>query len=802
MFKNYLKIALRNLKKNIGSLFINTMGLAVGMACCVILSIYVIEELSFDKYHKDYKRIYRIYEEIKSNAATRKYAPIAWPLSPALLENFQQVEFSARVFGWGDSFLIKNDNREFYEPFFKYADAAVFDVLSFKFIQGIPEKALIRPNTIVISERMADKYFRRIDVLGNILTIDDQDFEVTGVVEDFPRNTHLKLDFIASMKTLEGNPMFENWHGTECYTYIKLRSGVDPVAFESLMTRIGYAYVGDQWKSLGSDRFFRLQPISAIHLHSHLRYEVEPPGNLNLVLLVAGIGILVLIIACLNFINLTTARSMKREKEVGIRKVMGGYRQELMLQFWGESLLVAFLAAIISIILIIAVLPAFNTLAGTTFQINILLKNSTLLALLSIVFICGIGAGVYPAIQLSALPTVKIVQGVFHKGEKGDRVRKGLVVLQFAISIFLTIGTLIIFQQITFMKSRYLGFDREQKLILPVKGGASITKNYEIIKSEFVRSPGILGVTASSAVPGSTPSNFSIRIADVSDSKNQGMYHIYYDTEFLSEYEISLIAGRSFRRDMKTDGSDWERVGGFLINESAMKAFGWSSPEEALGKKLRTGLGGRKGYIIGVTRDFHFKGLQTMVEPLVMEYFPQRFKFITLRIHIDRMEEILAHVHRVWRTFLGDIPLESFFLDDYFNQQYRSEERLGRVAGVFTGIGLMIACLGLLGLAAFTAEIRTKEIGIRKVLGASVPGVILMLSKEYGKLVLIANLIAWPVAWFSMNAWLQNFALHSSISILPFLFSAFGSMAVAVFTVSFQSIKAALKNPVESLRHE
>jgi putative ABC transport system permease protein len=441
--------------------------------------------------------------------------------------------------------------------------------------------------------------------------------------------------------------------------------------------------------------------------------------------------------------------------------------------------------------------PFLNRLTGISLVFDTLLNPFVLLSLIGGAFLVGLAAGLYPAFVLSAFRPAVTLKGNLRTGSRGLSLRTILVVVQFAISVVLIIGTLTMYKQFNFMKSQYLGFEKVQKLILPLRGGIDIQENFETVKDMFSKHPSIAGVTVSSTVPGRGVSNFGIKLVGEDDSKNQSMYHMYFDDDFIPDYGIEIVAGRAFQKEMKTDF-----MGAFLINEAAVKAFGWSNPEEALGKRLLTGYGGRTNPIIGVTKDFHYRGLQDQVEPLVMEFLPWSFRYFTLSIDISDLEETLAFVESQWKAIFPGYPLEHFFLDTDFDQQYRADEQVGSVFGIFTLLGLVIACLGLLGLASFTAESRTKEIGIRKVLGASVGGIVLMLSRQFTKWVLLASCIAWPVAYFIMFRWLKNFAYRTSIGIWPFVLSGAFALLIAFLTVSYQSLKAAFTNPVKSLRYE
>lgn len=802
MFQNYIKIAFRNTKKHKGYSGINILGLAVSIASALLIFMYVHQEFNYDTYHKDANRIYRVFEEYRQQGETSIFAPIPWPLAPTLKERYPQVESAVRLDIYSSARLIKHNNRTFYEDLFVVADPEIFEVLTFTFLQGDPISALERPNTLVITERTAKKYFGRDFALGKTIEADGVEYMVTGVVKDAPANTHLKYDFIASLKTFAGEERFSNWYGNSCYTYIKLRKHVDVESFASQIRLIAHDYVDASIKQRGTLYIFHLQPLEDIHLHSRFLYEIEPPGNSLTLSLFAGIGILVLLIAIMNFINLSTARSMQRAKEVGLRKVVGGIRKQLMIQFFGETLFITLCAVCLGLILVLVFLPQFNNLAGSSFTLLSLQKWTVIAILTGILCVVGLGSGIYPSIYLSAFPPAAIFRRSASGRKKHTSLRKILVVFQFAISILLIVGTLVIHQQIDFLKRQDLGFDKNQKYVIPVRGGASIRENYETVKSEFCTHSSILGATASSCVPGRPTSSFGIRLLGEDDSKTFSMYHMYFDPDFIPDYGIEMVAGRPHRSDMKTDVSNWERVGGYLINEASVKALGWSTPEQAIGRRLITGLGGREGTIIGVTRDFHFRGLQTSVEPLIMEWFPQMLRAITLIVNPTDLERALEFAEGKWSEFYPGVPFEGFFLDRDFELQYRSEERMSRIVGTFTFMGIFIACLGLIGLASFTAEQRTKEIGIRKVLGASIPGIVIMLSKEFVKWVLLANLIAWPVAYSISKSWLKNFAYHADLNILTFLLASVLAFVLALLTVTYQSIKVAMADPVVSLRHE
>ncbi len=797
MIKNYLKIALRNFQRHKGYSFINIAGFAIGMACCLLILLYVRHELSYDRYHEDVERVCRIVIDIRTQTANRVFALISPTVAPALKSDYPQVEYAARAIIPSSSRLVKRKDAFFYEDRFMYADQELFDIFTIPFIQGATQGALIRPNTLVVSQRMAHKYFGNANPLGETLEINQQEYEITGVVTDSPENTHMKYDLIASLETLKDWQEMTNWYSTMFYTYLKLRPDVNVEEFSQQVSRLADKYVGERLSSRGTTYHYFLQPLSRIHLHSHLRYETEPPGNPGYIYIFSVVGLFILLIACLNFMNLSTARAANRAKEVGLRKVVGAQKLQLIGQFLGESLLVSFLSLGLAMVIARFSIPLLHDLTGISLRFDTLLNPIVLLSLIGCAVLVGMAAGLYPAFVLSAFRPAVTLKGTSSAGTQGFALRTVLMVVQFAISVMLIIGTLTMYRQFNFMKNQYLGFEKEQKLILPLRGEINIQENFASVKDMFSKQTSVTGVTVSSSVPGRGVSNFGIDLVGEDDPKSQSMFHMYFDDDFIPDYGIDIVAGRAFQKEMKTDF-----MGVFLINEAAVKAFGWSRPEEALGKRLLTGYGGRVNPIIGVTKNFHYRGLQSEVEPLVMEFLPWSFRYITLSIDISNLNETLAFVKSQWKALWPGHPFEHFFLDTDFDRQYRADEQIGNVFGIFTFLGLFIACLGLLGLASFTAESRTKEIGIRKVLGASVRGIVLMLSKQFTKWILLANFIAWPVAYYFMDRWLKNFAYRIDIGIWTFVLSGVLVLLIAIMTVSYQSIKAAVANPVDSLRYE
>lgn len=796
MLKNYLKIAFRNINRHKGYSFINIIGLAIAFISCIFIFLYVHHEMSYDRHHIDHERIFRVAEDIQSQTASRIFAPVSPPLAPALKENFPQVEYAGRIMANGTG-LIKYQDKIFYESNFYLADQEILDIFSIPFLLGNRHEALVRPNTLVITERMASKYFGNDDPLGKILRINTRDYEITGVAVDPPANTHWKYDFVVSLKTFENSGFMTNWYATMTYTYIKLAPNVDVKGFEEQARHIADKYVGENLRSRGKVYRYFLQPLADIHLHSHIRYEMEPPGDPYMIIIFSTVGFLVLLIACFNFINLTTARSANRAREVGLRKVVGGQRKQLILQFVGESFIVTFTAMIAAMSFTGLIMPLFNQLIGTQFNSSHLYQFHVLAVMLALVFLIGLAAGIYPAFILSGYKPISVLKASLSTGSTKSPLRRMLVVLQFSISIILIIGTISVQKQLRFMKNQYLGFDKEQKLVIPFRGGIRIEKNYNMIKKQYLQHANIINAAVSSSVPGRGVGNFGVNLVGEENDKNQSMFHLYFDPDFIPNYNIRMIAGRAFDKKLQTDETKT-----CLINRAALRAFGWSTPQQAIRKVLKTGYGGRNLRIIGVIEDFHYRGLQYEVEPLVMEWNPERFRTMTLTVNTENPGETLAFAGKTWKILFPGYPFEYYFLDTDFNNQYLAEERTGRLFGVFTILGQFIACLGLLGLAAFTTRQRKREIGVRRVLGASIPGITFLISREFLKWVLLSNIIAWPAAYIAVNQWLNSFAYCAPIGIWSFIASALLALLIAIVTVSYQSIRAAAINPVEALRYE
>ena len=796
MIRNYLTVAWRNFRWHKGYSLINLFGLSLGMSCCIVILLYVRNERGYDAYHKDIGRVFRISMDIRTRTANRLFAPISDTAGPALEADFPQVQAVARIWPrYGR--LVKRGEVMSYEDRFMYADRSLFDVLTIPLTQGDPRTALAEPKTLVVTQTLVRKYFGHADPMGRALNINGEDFKITGVAADSPENTHIKYGLIASMATIADSRYMNNWHSTMFYTYLKLKPGVDAADFSKAVSNLADRHVGSRLESMGDTYRYFLQPVRGLHLASPLRYEIEPPSNPVYLTILTLVGLFTLLIACLNFMNLATARSANRAREVGLRKVVGAERRQLVGQFLGEALLAAAVSLGLALAVAWLAIPLLNRVTGSELRFEWLLSPGLLISLAAGAVAVGLTSGLYPAFVLSSFRPAAALVGGLARGRAGLVMRTILVVVQFSISTALIVGTLSMQGQFQFMRSQSLGFEKEQKLVIPLRGGISVRDNYAMVKNAFLDNPAVRGAALSSTVPGRTVSNFSINIVGEADNKSQSMFHMYFDDDFIPLYGITMAAGRAFRKTMRTDVS-----GAFLVNEAAVKALGWARPEDALGKRLETGNGGRVLPIVGVTRDFHYRGLQAPVEPLVMEFNPDSLNMLTIQVDTAGLAATLGFIESRWKTLFPGRPYESFFLDTDFDRQYQADERVSRIFGIFMILGLLIACLGLLGLASFTTESRTREIGIRKVLGASRSGIAVMLSGQFARWVVAANLIAWPAAYLFVRQWLGNFAYRAPIRAGTFVMSGALVLAIAIATTSLQTVRAASANPADCLHHE
>jgi putative ABC transport system permease protein len=798
MLKNYLKIAFVNLKKHRAFSFINIAGLAIGIACCILILAYVFHELSYDRHHEKAQNIFRLRSELKISGEHLDIPKSSPPIADYLIQNYPEVIDAVRFRQIG-RVPVRYRNIQFYENHVFLADNSVFDIFTFPMIKGDPQTALNTANSAVITEDFAQRYFGEDDPLGKVININNQyDFVIKGIVKNIPQNSHFIFDILCSFITYaqDNKPEMQNWLSINNYTYILLEQGADYKQLERKFPGMLEKKVGAMLKYVKGEMILTLQPLTRIHLHSNLMQEIAGNSDIIYVYIFAAIALFILAIACINFMNLSTARSANRAKEVGLRKVLGADRGKIIRQFLSESVFYSLLSLIVALFLVDLVLPLFRSLSGIELHIDYA-KNLWLLpSLVGLAVLVGLIAGSYPAFFLSAHQPMDVLRGQPKSGPKSNRFRSVLVIVQFSISIILIVGTIIVFNQLHFMKNRRLGFHKEQIIVIPVSD-ESTSESLRPVKQELLSHTGILSVAASSQVPGQTTYINPFIPEGFPPEQMQYMGELYIDHDFIPSMGIEITAGRNFSADLKTDASQ-----SVIINETAAKKFGWDTPvgktiqEVTMSKELR------EYTVIGVVKDFHMESLRKKIIPLFIGCTTHQFNSLSVRAKPENFPETLSFLKTKMKQIDPLRPFEYSFLDDSFDAQYSAEERLSRVFSYFSILAIFIACLGLFGLASFSAEQRTKEIGVRKVLGASVAGIVVLLSKEFTKWVLIANAIAWPIAYFSLNQWLQGFAYRTSLTLTAFVFSAIISILVALLTVSYQAIKTAMANPVDSLRYE
>ena len=800
MLENYLKITFRNFKRQRGYSFITLTGLALGMACCLLIILYIQFELSYDRFHTDTDCIYRIVMDASIGSTNVKVPITNNPLSPALVRDYPEVIASTRIREIS-KILVKYGDNQFYESGSLFADNSIFDVFSFPFIHGDPQNALVRPFTIVLTERSARKYFGQANPVGKVLRLDSaKDYEVTGVIKDVPLNSHLTFDILISFETLfvDQPQARDNWISAHNFTYLRLHENTASSDLESKFPSLVKKYMGSSLKALGGSIRYSLQPLTDIHLHSNLQFEFAPNSSILYIYIFSAIAFFILGIACINFMNLATARSAKRAQEVGMRKVLGAERHNLIRQFLGESIIYSLLALLAALLLVRMALPVFRNISGVDLQLGTAQLIWLIPLIIGLILFTGITAGSYPAFFLSAFHPVKVLKGNRLTRTGGKRFRHMLVTVQFVVSITLIIGTWIIRKQILYMKNVNLGFTKEQVLVSNVDD-SNIFRDINTVKARLKQIPGVVEVAGTDAVPGQGPMATTVGVVPEGFTNEEGilMKAIRADEDYLSALGMEVVAGRDFSREMSTD-----KQRAFLVNEVAVHQFGWEDPVGRTIKIQGLGLGGAALTVIGVVKDFHYASLREELEPICIGAGMGGLDKLVIRVRTENITGLISQLEDTWKEIDPNRPFDFFFLDDFFDSQYRSEERLNRIFASFSGLAIIIACLGLFGLSSFMAEQRTKEIGIRKVLGASISEVVALLSRELLVLVGLAVLVAWPVAYFAMSSWLRNFPFRTSFNPWIFLVSGLAALIIAFLTVSFQAIKAASANPADSLRYE
>ncbi len=802
MLRNYLKIAWRNWRKQPGYTTINVFGLAAGLTCFALIALWVEDELHYDRFHQQYDRIARLTQTQKTETGIVESARTGAAVAKALRDHYAEVKNTVRLRKHSE--IVVHQNQQTLQPDILLTEPSFFEVFSYHLTRGNPATALQQPYSVVLTESTAKTYFGDGDPMGQILTIYMYDstgrganYKVTGITPDPPRNAHFTFTMLSSFKTAEvANPDLvtsNGWTDTRFYTYLLLREEVDLTLFSDKVAQLYTQYGTKQLDNERADVRFQLQPLRSIHLGSRLDHELSPNGDLSKVYIFSTIGIFILLLAGINYTNLATAHSAGRAKEVGVKKVMGAIKTELITQYLVESVLMALLALLLSGLLVLVLQSFFQSLTGKVLS---LFSSPILLFLTGVSLLLGILAGLYPAFVLSSFKPASVLKGSFKTGKKGILLRQSLVVSQFVITLLLLISVVVVYSQMNYVRHKDLGYDKSTLLFVGVNGNAEVVGGYPAFKNDL---------TASSLIRGVATSNSMIlnglEMSDARTIDERGRTYpvtaarLQVDADYLTVYGVKLLAGHNF-----TTRATGDSIRPIILNESAVKRFGWKNRQTAIGKPFMTD--GLPGTVVGIVRDFHFNSLQHTIEPLAISLRSDYFSRITIKIDPHQASQCLSFIKTTWANHFSGAVFEYAFLDSELEKQYQADERFSTIVSYFSILSLVIACLGLYSLIAYSTAQRTKEIGIRKALGASVSGIVVLLSKDLLKLVLLASLIAVPIAWYVMNRWLQDFAYQIAIQGWMFVASIFAVLLITLLTVGSQSIKAALMNPVKSLRSE
>lgn len=809
MYKNYLKVALRNLWKNKAFSFINIAGLAAGLAICLLIALYVFDELNYDTYHKNADRIYRLDADLTFNGTSFIASTSPRPLPITLVKDYPQIEQMVRVSMERDM-LVRKGDQNIQEDHTAFADSTFFKVFTAPMIAGDPVTALNDPMSVVIDASTALKYFNSTDVVGKMLYINNsENCKITGVIKDFPRQSHFHFHFIRPLnKTYTGAD--DDWLTNSVHSYILVAPGVKKALIQNKLDATTNYYLSKQLEGMfhasyqdlqkKGDYFrYHLMPLTDIHLHSEKTFEFEANGNINYVYIFSVTAIFILLIACVNFMNLSTSRSANRAKEVGIRKVAGSTKGSLIIQFLAESVLMSYCSLLLALLLSSLLLPLFNQIAGKEIQLTTLFSSWLFPALIALGFVVGCAAGSYPAFYLSSFKPVRVLKGKIASGFKSSWLRSSLVVFQFSISIILIIGTVVIYNQLQYIQNRKIGYNRDQVLILHYT--YNLGKQIRAFKEELLKLPGVEKVALAGDLPTAGPGNLNqrgwFRDATLDAKKVTIFTTIRVDENYIPVLNMQMAKGRNFSPDFKTDST------GIILNETAANMLGLKDPlNTQLYRPNDNNIGKITAFhVVGIVKDFNFSTMHEKVGPMVIE-LNNNWEKTVLRISTKNIPSLIDQIKNKWNSMAPGMPFSYSFMDNDFNNLYHAEQQTGQLFTTFAVFAIFIACLGLFGLVTYAAEQRTKEIGIRKVLGAGVGRIVAMLSKEFVSLVFIASLIGFPVAGWAMNKWLQSFAYRIHISWWVFLAAGITTMMIALVTISLQTIRAAIANPVDALKNE
>ena len=803
MILNYLKQTWRSLVKNKTYSILNIVGLSAGLICFAFIAVWVTDELSYDKFNKNYNRIVRVTGIAKTESGVSESAVSSAPMAKAFKDDYAEVENTVRFDMRGE--IVRLNDKQILEDAILVTDPSFFDAFSFHLTRGDVSTALNEPYSIVLTKTAAKKYFGDADPMGQVLTINMYDsaglgaqYKVTGIMPDAPKNSHFTFNMLASFKTAEvANPdilTVDGWGDASFYTYLLLKKGVDHKIFSQKISQFYGKYIGERYEVWKSIYFYKLQPLADIHLKSQLEYEIAATGNITNVYIFSTIGFLILLLAGINYMNLATARSVSRVKEVGVRKVVGALRRQLTMQYLMEAVITAFVALIISLLACYLLQPLFFQLTGKNFSP---FESPFLIVFLIVVTILlGVLSGLYPAFIISGFKPARVLKGSFKSGTKGVLLRRSLLVSQFMITIILVSSIIIINSQMSYIKHKDLGYDKDALLFLRVNGNTEVINGFTAFKNELANSPLISGITTSNSLLIAGLGSGGSKTVDINGNPLQvNTSRLRVDADFMKVHGIRLLAGNDFT--VSTAGDTIRQI---ILNEQAVKRFGWNDPEVAIGKPFE--MGNQKGVVRGVVNDFHFNSLQQAIEPLAIYPIGDRFSRITLKADIKKVDQSISFIEKTWKKHFPSALFDYDFMDEQIGEQYAAEKKFAKIFLYFSVLSIVIACLGLYGLTAYSASQKVKEIGVRKVLGATVNNLAIMLSRDFLKLILVAFIIAVPIAWYIMNNWLMDFAYRTDIAWWMFGAAGLLVLMIAIVTVSFQVIKAAVANPIKSLRTE
>lgn len=806
MIKNYLLIAFRNTLRNRAYTFINLLGLAIGIASSILILLFVLDEVSFDRHHEHYRDIYRICIKGKIQGNEVEAALSNAPMGATLKSDFPEVEDFTRVFTFDGDPKVSYEEKVFIEENFYYVDSTFFNVFSSKVIYGNPEGMLSRPNTVVLTEEIANKYFGNEDPVGQLLQVgqEEENFEVTGVVKGFPENSHFRFNMLGSMTSIY-LANWSQWLGNNNYTYIRMKEDADPEQLEAKFPDLIAQHMGTELEEIlgltmeeffatGNTYGYYLQELKDIHLRSDLQFEINPGGSRSSVIIFSVIALFLILIASINFMNLATASASRRATEVGIRKLAGADKKKLVRQFIVESFLITVLSLILAIVLVELLLPGFNNIAGKELELNSLGTLRLLAGLLFISLFVGLVSGSYPAFFLSSFKPVDVLKSGAMRGARGSALRRILVTFQFVVTIVLFICTILVNRQMNYLQDKELGFKKENLVV--IDRIYVLEDQIEAFRQELLKNPSVLQVTVSSAVPGGLIGDNAYLPEGASTNETHAINNLWCDWYFQDAYELEMVEGRWFQQDNPTDSS------ALILSESAVRAFSFEDP---LNKRLYTQFGDDSGdphQVIGVVKDFHFQSLHQEVRPLIIQFNSQNFYQMSVKISGTNTGMTLEYIEKIWNLFRERQPIHMTFLEEELSALYNNEEKTAIIFNIFSILAIFIAALGLLGLASFSAAQRTKEVGIRKAMGASISSVLVSLSREYIWLILLATLLAWPLGYFYMKDWLQDYPSRVDLDPVVFVISSLMAFVIAAVTVLMRVYQSASANPVKSLRYE